>query len=458
MPEWVHGGPWRCSASDVRWAVAVLVTSYDQQSARGLAAAVVTGAAGPARAGQRSGAELTGVRVVAAGGGWSPSTWRDELRSLANRGRAAALGLRTELHERQLPDQDWAQITQDLADGLGLRSRPWVAVRIGPTSVVLVTDTAGGPLDVVAGREFARAASSRYSLRLPVRVPGARAARVVGVAKAPPVEQLSAGGAAVARVLAARAGDGAGGLPVGEIAERVSAAWQAKQDGAEAGRRVQPAVAAVVDEVYPLGFVAGRKAGAEAVAGHVTSAINRVTGQLTDENDPGRTVRGLLDRLTVAAHREALRGSRPESGDSAPVPRPRTYRDAGGDGRDRTGVERAATAASVAWSSGYRQGWREAYWSANRIVNAVTHEEKAATTQIAGRSALVWLDELGESARRIADDDRPADHPARLAQAAGSSAPLGPADAAGQHDVGGPGRPAHHPESPDQGGRRPPGM
>jgi hypothetical protein len=60
--------------------------------------------------------------------------------------------------ERQLLDELW-RISWALAHGIGLDKRPWVAVRIGPTSVALLTETANRPLPRTAAVEFAREAT-----------------------------------------------------------------------------------------------------------------------------------------------------------------------------------------------------------------------------------------------------------------------------------------------------------
>ncbi|MDG4833017.1 hypothetical protein O7627_27470 [Solwaraspora sp. WMMD1047] len=178
------------------------------------------------------------------------------------------------------------------------------------------------------------------------------------------------------------------------------------------------AAVAVVSAVYPRALAAGRRSGTAAVAEYVSTATRRAIDDLGDEVDPDRTVRDLLDRLVVAAQEESLRARRPGPGGVADTPLPRTYLAACRTRGHRHDVDRVAHAAVTAWSHGYRDGWGEAYGATDRIINAIRHDELAATTALAGTPTLRWLDRLATSAHRIADSD-PQNHPNRLAQLAG---------------------------------------
>jgi hypothetical protein len=230
-------------------------------------------------------------------------------------------------------------------------------------------------------------------------------------------------------------------MPTDEVAKTATAAWRgAPGSTIEAERRMR-AVNAVVEMVYPDGLLAGRRSGAETVADHIaTAAAHAMTG-LGDSNDPGHVVRGLLARLAGAAQDEAQRSRSPEPEPPAGFPPRRTYLNAYGDGRDRYDAQRAATAARVAWTSGYQDGWSDSYWTANRIVNAIRHDELAATTAVRGIATLTWLGEVAESARQIADDG-PSGNPARLARSAGASPPPSAVDV-GQAPNGGSATPTH---------------
>jgi hypothetical protein len=139
----------------------MLVNTYDARSSRRLAASIVAGADSPLRTGGRP----ADTRVIEAGGGWHLSTWRENLRRLADRGTVTTLAMRTTPRERQLPDADWAQIARSMAERVGLADRPWAAVRTGPTTVALLTDAANGPLSMDAARELARTLTTRYRLQ-----------------------------------------------------------------------------------------------------------------------------------------------------------------------------------------------------------------------------------------------------------------------------------------------------
>ncbi len=242
--------------------------------------------------------------------------------------------------------------------------------------------------------------------------------------------------AALVDELTAHAGGTPGSMPAAGLAERACLAWRSAFDGgASAIERRRHATAAVVDAVYPRGSVAGRQAGAEVVADHIAGAARAMAARLDEDTDPGRTVRALLDRLTAATQDEAVGSRRPGPGVTGDTPMPRTYLAALGGGRGGSDLERVATATVVAWRHGYEDGWTEGYWSANRIVNTIRHDELAATTAVAGTPTLAWLDRLAESAREIATD-RPRNDPARLARLAGPSTP---ARAHGPHEQARPG-------------------
>lgn len=145
----------------------MLVSIYDTRSSRRLAASIVAGAASPLHPGERPG----DTRVIETGGGWHLSTWRESIRRLADRGRVTALAMRTTPTERQLPDAAWAQVARSVAGWVGVADRPWAAVRIGPTTVALLTDAASGPLSMDAARELARTLTTRYRLQAAAQLP-----------------------------------------------------------------------------------------------------------------------------------------------------------------------------------------------------------------------------------------------------------------------------------------------
>jgi hypothetical protein len=263
---------------------------------------------------------------------------------------------------------------------------------------------------------------------------------------------------ALARELTARSARMPGAAPIVDVARRTTAAWHAALESAPGrARRWERATVAVVGEVYRLGVTAGRRDGAGAVAAHIAAAGTWAAGQLSDGSDPDNVVRELLSKLVAASHKETMLASTRAPAGTADTPMPRTYAAAYGDGRERTDIERAATAAMVAWTHGYQDGWRETHWSANRIVNSIRHDELVATTAVDGTPTLAWLDDLAESAHRIADrpPDRPADHPARLARLAASSVP--PSEAADTSQNGGAVVPTHHSDAIDKDQRRPRG-
>lgn len=213
------------------------------------------------------------------------------------------------------------------------------------------------------------------------------------------------------------------GQPPSDTAEIATAAWRRGRVGwLDVQERRAVGTVAVVKDVYPLGFTAGRAASVAAVAAHIATAANTAVAAL-DSNDQGAvTVRELLDRLTEAADGETRASGIPATLDRRALPMPRSFLEArSSDGRGSE-ADRIAHAASVAWNHGYEDGWTDGYWAANRIVNTVRHDERVATTQIAGIPTLTWLDQLAESARRISDD-KPPGHPARLATLAGAEPP-----------------------------------
>jgi hypothetical protein len=224
---------------------------------------------------------------------------------------------------------------------------------------------------------------------------------------------------AVAIALTARAINHVGPMPTDEIAERAATAWhRGHHVEARADRRREAGTVAVVEEIYPLAFNAGRADSAAAIAAHITATATDAAAAL-HRNDPGGAVmRELLDRLTDAAANEARRSRDPSTGDRLPTPWPRSFLGAS-SGNTRDDAQRVATAATVAWNHGYEDGWTEGFWAANRIVNTVRHDEHAATTMIAGSPTITWLDTLAESAREISRD-KPPGHPARLARLAGA--------------------------------------
>lgn len=226
--------------------------------------------------------------------------------------------------------------------------------------------------------------------------------------------------AAVAAALAARSTALLGQMPITDVAALATVAWQRGSiERARADQRRAAGTVAVVDAIYPLGFNAGRTASTAAVGAHITTEATQVATAL-DPADPGTaTVRGLLDRLTTAAAEEVQRSTTASTRDRLLTPWPRSFVDAGRECVGHADSERVAHAASVAWNHGFEDGWTDGHWAANRIVNTVRHDERAATTMLAGTPTFVWLDDLAESARDISSD-KPPGHPARLARLAGA--------------------------------------
>jgi hypothetical protein len=226
--------------------------------------------------------------------------------------------------------------------------------------------------------------------------------------------------AAVAAALAALTTTLHEQMPVVDVAHQAASAWRrAHRDQPHAGRRLDAGTVAVVDAIYPLGFAAGRAASAAAVATHITAAAAQAITTL-DLHDPGAViVRGLLGRLTIAAADEVRRSCAATTPDQAGPAWPRSYLEARGGFLGGPDPERVAHAASIAWTHGLEDGWTEGHWAANRIVNTVRHDVRAATTMLDGTPTFVWLDDLAAAARDISRD-KPPGHPARLARLAGA--------------------------------------
>jgi hypothetical protein len=231
---------------------------------------------------------------------------------------------------------------------------------------------------------------------------------------------------------------------VADMAGLAAEVWSGAVRGANGAPR-RRATMAVIDTVYPLA-AAGERGGTQAVAQHIVASAARAAADLGDSSDPGRAVRDLLGRLSLTAHTEGRFGYDlvPRA---AAHPLTTSYVAVLGDLRDDTEAQRAATAATVAWTHGYRDGWQEAYWSANRIINTVRYQKAAATTVIDGIPGPTWIDDRAESVRQIACE-RPNGEQARLT---GSSPLPSATDNAGA-------APTHRSEAIDKGNRRPRGM
>jgi hypothetical protein len=80
---------------------------------------------------------------VAAGGAWQIDTWRDDLAQARAAGRPLiGIDIRSAPADRVLQNQTWTDIALRLARHRGLLDdRPWVAIRTGEQSVVLVAQT-----------------------------------------------------------------------------------------------------------------------------------------------------------------------------------------------------------------------------------------------------------------------------------------------------------------------------
>ncbi|MDG4784934.1 hypothetical protein O7626_03130 [Micromonospora sp. WMMD1102] len=241
-----------------------------------------------------------------------------------------------------------------------------------------------------------------------------------------------------------------------DLATRTAAAWNEARTIA-ADDRHRAGADAVVDAVFPLGYAAARRAGVEAVADHITAATREAVTRLSNDTDPGRIVRGLLGRLTAAAHDEVRRHAGPAADDGRNRPSPRTYFVAASDNRANTDAQRAAAAAGVAWTHGIQDGWGQAYWAANRIIIAIRDSELSATSAIDGIPAVAWLDDLADAARAIADE-RPGQHPVRLARLAGptEAPPVASGDPASREAPSA--AQNHHNNGLDKDDRRPRGM
>jgi len=238
-----------------------------------------------------------------------------------------------------------------------------------------------------------------------------------------------------------------------DLAVEAATAWRRGTRRATGPERWDKGVNAVVDLVYPRAFTEGQRAGSAAVSSYIGTAAQRATSVIRENWDPDRALRRFLARVAAIATNEAKRSQQPDATTPAEQPPPRTFLAAFESGPAHSDARRAATAARTAWTHGYRDGWSEAYWSANRIVNAARRDETA--TQLGAHDTPIqaWLDVLVEQARRIATDG-PDQNAARLARSAGSSQPP-TAAVGGEHPTG---PPTTHRRTPRPRPRRPPGM
>jgi hypothetical protein len=132
----------------------MLVTAYDRRSSRPLAEAVAAGAAGL----PRSGGPPPAARVVAVGGGWHPSIWRDGLRRAAERGEVAAVAVRTEPTDPRFTDRQWADLARGWVAWAGVAGRPWAAVQTRPGTLTLFTDPTSAAAAAATARSYVRSA------------------------------------------------------------------------------------------------------------------------------------------------------------------------------------------------------------------------------------------------------------------------------------------------------------
>ena len=239
--------------------------------------------------------------------------------------------------------------------------------------------------------------------------------------------------ATVSAHVLASSSHGPGQMPTAQLAIIAAGTWQTAVSREPGVIRRRLAADAVVSAVYPRGLTAGRAAGADAVAKHIIDAVEHASRGLGNDRDPGGVVRGLLGRLVTAAQDEARRSRPGDSSDAELRPTTRTGLAAYGDYRDATDAQRAVTAARVAWTHGFQDGWAEAHWSANRIVNVVRHDELVGTTSVDATPTLIWLEDVADAALEIANDGPPL-QPAHLARGAGSSVPP-VANLAGGHEA-----------------------
>jgi hypothetical protein len=140
------------------------VTQYNASSSGQIAAAVVTTARSPhsprgASSNPQDYASTPGIIDV--GGGWLRNTWRDGLRRLAGRGAVTVIGLRAQPTDRSLSDADWRRITRGFVARAGVEGQPWAAARTSPTTVAVLTETSGRPLNLDRARAYAASAASR---------------------------------------------------------------------------------------------------------------------------------------------------------------------------------------------------------------------------------------------------------------------------------------------------------
>ena len=114
----------------------MIANLYSPAASRPLAASVVAGA----RASVTT--RLDEPHVLGIGGTWQQATWREDLRRAGGHGRpVVAVGLRAPATDRVLSDHDWTDISRRLADHSGLSGSPWVAVRTGLRSALLLART-----------------------------------------------------------------------------------------------------------------------------------------------------------------------------------------------------------------------------------------------------------------------------------------------------------------------------
>jgi hypothetical protein len=133
----------------------MMITTFPPEASRDLARAIVTGALS-----QTAAPTARRARVLDLGG-WHDRTWRHELSELVRQHQVTAVGLRTEAHERILPDGEWTTIVDQVTTLAGLADKDWVAVRTNPRTVTLLTSDADGPLPLHQVREFGKRASVR---------------------------------------------------------------------------------------------------------------------------------------------------------------------------------------------------------------------------------------------------------------------------------------------------------
>jgi len=228
------------------------------------------------------------------------------------------------------------------------------------------------------------------------------------------------------------------GADIGSLVAPVTRAWNDHRRGG----RLMATVAVIVDAAWPPGYAAGVAHGHRFVTDFLVRTAQR---QLADA--------GRLDEQGRRLSHAVLAGASVISGSVVTVantgPSRYEYLTAMGDANGDTEAERAAIAARVGWTHGYRTGDADAAWSAaGRTLSVVkdlvgTHTIRQVT--IDGMRGDDWLAQLDVTSREASAHDaiHPRSVPAQafvplrqVGSATTNSARTVPDAAAAQHRPG----------------------